>query len=80
VNVLSAGVGSLCHAGGKFFGLISCTDAEKGFFSKRSMGIDLSYQAFLFDTRTVTGSPNPTVNGTYRTTNYVGGITLRMQF
>jgi long-chain fatty acid transport protein len=79
-NVLSAGVGFLCHAGGKFFGLISCADAEKGLFSKHSMGMDLSYQAFLFDTRAVTGSPNPTVNGTYRTTNHAGGLTLRVQF
>ncbi|NOS76506.1 MAG: long-chain fatty acid transporter [Nitrospira sp.] len=80
VHVISAGVGVLCHAGGKFLGLISCADAEKGFFAKRSMGMDLSYQAFLFDTRTVIGSPNPTVNGTYRTTNHSGGVTFRVQF
>ena len=80
VNVVSAGVGFLCHGGGKFFGMISCADTEKGFFAKRSMGMDLSYQAFLFDTRTVTGSPNPTVNGTYSTTNHAGGVTFRVQF
>lgn len=79
-HAVSAGVGFLCHAGGKFFGLISCANAEKGFLSKRSMGMDLSYQAFLFDTRTVTGSPNPTVNGTYRTTNHAGAATFRVSF
>lgn len=79
-HVVSAGVGFLCHAGGKFFGLIACADEDKGLFAKRSMGMDLSYQAFLFDTRTVTGSPNPTVNGTYRTTNHAGGVTFRVSF
>lgn len=80
VHVVSAGVGFLCHTGGKFLGLISCADEDKGFFTKRSMGMDLSYQALLFDTRTVTGSPNPAVNGTYRTTNHAGGVTMRVSF
>ena len=79
-HVVSAGVGLSCHTGGKFFGLISCADAEKRFFAKSSMGMDLSYQAFLFDTRTVTGSPNPTLNGTYRTTNHAGAVTFRVGF
>lgn len=80
VHVLSIGAGFLCHAGGKFLGLITCADAEKGFFAKSSMGMDVSYQALLFDSRTVTGSPNPTVNGTYKTTQHVGGVTFRMNF
>ena len=79
-HVVSAGVGFSCHAGGRFFGLISCADAEKGFLAKSSMGMDLAYQAFLFDPRTVTGSPNPTVNGTYRTTNHAGAVTVRVGF
>ena len=79
-HVVSAGVGFSCHTGGKFFGLISCADAEKSFFAKHSMGMDLAYQAFLFDPRTVTGSPNPTVNGTYRTTNHAGAVTFRVSF
>ncbi len=80
VNVASVGVGFLCQAGGKFFGLISCADGEKGLLSTTSMGIDLSYQALVFDDRTVTGSPNPSVNGTYRTLTQAGSITFRVQF
>ena len=80
VNVASVGVGFLCHAGGKLFGLISCADSEKRLLTKTSMGLDLSYQALVFDARTVTGSPNPTVNGTYRTTNHAGGLTFRVSF
>ena len=80
IHVVSAGIGVLCHKGGNFFGLIPCAGSGEGFLTKHSMGMDLSYQAFLFDTRTVTGSPNPTVNGTYSTMNHAGGVTFRVQF
>lgn len=45
-----------------------------------SIGLDVFYQVFIFDTRTVTGSPNPSVNGTYHTTNHAGGLTMRVNF
>ena len=80
VHVATAGMGFLCHTGGKFLGLISCADDEKSFLAKSSIGLDVFYQAFIFDPRTVTGSPNPTVNGTYRTTNHAGGATFRLNF
>lgn len=59
---------------------IACADAEKSLFAKSAIGLDLFYQAFVLDTRTVTGSPNPTVNGTYHTTNHAGGATFRVNF
>jgi len=80
VHVATVGMGVLCHAGGKFLGLLSCADGEKSFMAKSSIGLDVFYQAFVFDTRTVTDSPNPTVNGTYRTTNHAGGVTMRVNF
>jgi long-chain fatty acid transport protein len=80
VNVASVGVGFLCHAGGKFLGLVSCGEYGGGMLTQKTMGVDLSYQALVFDSRTVTGSPNPTVNGTYSTTNQVGSVTLRVSF
>lgn len=80
VHVASVGVGFLCHEGGKFLGLVSCGESGGGLLTKKSMGIDLSYQALVFDSRTVTGSPNPTVNGTYSTTNQAGGVTFRVSF
>ena len=72
--------GFLCHAGGKFFGLIACADTEKRLFANFAIGLDVFYQALVFDTRTVVGSPNPTVNGTYRTTNPAGGATFQLNF
>ena len=80
VHVATVGMGFLCRTGGKFLGLIACADTETSLLAKSSMGLDVFYQAFLFDTRTVTGSPNPTVNGTYHTTNHAGGATFRMNF
>lgn len=81
VHVASIGIGFLCHAGGKFVGLISCGNPTgSGLLTQKAMGLDLSFQALVFDSRTVTGSPNPTVNGTYSTTNYVGGVTFRVNF
>lgn len=80
VHVATVGMGVLCRAGGKFLGLIACADTEKSFLAKSSIGLDIFYQAFVFDTRTVTGSPNPTVNGTYHTTNHAGGATFRLNF
>lgn len=80
VHVATVGMGILCRAGGKFLGLIACADTEKSFLSKSSMGLDVFYQAFVFDTRTVTDNPNPTVNGIYHTTNHAGGATFRINF
>ena len=80
VHAATVGMGVLCHAGGKFLGLISCADGEKSSMAKSSIGLDVFYQAFVFDTRTVTDSPNLTVNGTYRTTNHAGGATFRLNF
>ena len=80
VHMASVGLGLLCHGGGKFLGLMDCTSSGNAPFSRRGVGIDLAYQAFLFDTRLVTGNPNPTVNGTYRTTNHAGAVTFRALF
>ena len=59
VHVATVGMGVLCRAGGKFLGLIACADTEKSFLSKSSMGLDVFYQAFVFDTRTVTRTGSP---------------------
>lgn len=47
---------------------------------QESLGIDVAYQALLVESRTVTGSPNPTVNGTYQTNTHVGSMTMRVNF
>ena len=80
VHVATVGMGVLCRAGGKFLGLVSCADEGTSLLATSSIGLDVFYQAFVFDTRTVIDSPNPTVNGTYHTTNHAGGATFRLNF
>ncbi|CUS31349.1 OmpP1/FadL family transporter [Candidatus Nitrospira nitrificans] len=79
-HVATVGMGVLCHGGGKLLGVIACADTEKSLFATSAIGLDLFYEALVFDTRTVSDSPNPTVNGTYRTTNHAGGATFRINF
>jgi long-chain fatty acid transport protein len=78
-HTLSVGVGLFCKDNGRFLGLLTC-GSETGFFGRKALGIDLAYQAWLVESRTVTGSPNPTVNGTYQTNTHVGSITMRINF
>lgn len=78
-HTLSVGVGLLCKGTGRFLGLLTC-GSEAGFFGRKALGIDLAYQAWLVESRTVTGSPNPTVNGTYQTATHVGSMTMRVNF
>ena len=78
-HTLSVGVGLLCKEKGRFLGLLAC-GSETGFFGRKALGIDLAYQAWLIESRTITGNPNPTVNGTYRTSTHVGSATFRINF
>ncbi len=80
VHVLSVGWGFFCKGRGKFLGLVQCGQEEGSFLKSTAMGIDLAYQAFLFEPRTVAGNVNPTVDGTYRTTTHAGSVTMRISF
>jgi long-chain fatty acid transport protein len=80
VTVLSAGLGLTCRAGGRFLGLRSCGQPGEGAARRELIGVDLAYQLFLFEPRTVTGNPNPAVNGTYRTTIQLVSLSLRVGF
>jgi len=69
-------VGLVCKEQGKFLGFIPCGGAAK----TTLIGLDLSYQAALYEERTVTGNRNPTVNGLYKTTLHTGGVSIRVAF
>lgn len=78
-HVASVGFGMSCHPGGNFFGLTQCGTAGES-NSWRQTGIDVAYQFIRFEPRTVSGSPNPTVNGRYRTTNQAITLTFRAAY
>lgn len=78
-HALSTGIGFMCRDKGRFFGVLPCGGSDNA-FSPKGFGIDLAYQAILYEARTIAGNVNPTVNGTYRSTLHVGSLNLRVNF
>jgi long-chain fatty acid transport protein len=80
LHVVGGGVGLLCKEQGSFLGLMRCGDLGVGSLEPKAIGVDLSFQAALYEDRTVLGNRNPTVDGTYRTTLYNGSVSIRMVY
>jgi long-chain fatty acid transport protein len=80
LHVVGGGLGLLCKEQGSFLGLIRCGDLGVGSLTPKTIGVDLSFQAALYEDRTVLGNRNPTVDGTYRTTLYNGSMSIRMVY
>jgi long-chain fatty acid transport protein len=78
LHVVGGGLGLLCKEQGSFLGLMRCGDLGVGSLKPKAIGVDLSFQAALYEDRTVVGNRNPTVDGTYRTTLYNGSVSIRM--
>jgi long-chain fatty acid transport protein len=77
---LTVGWGVLCNANGSFFGFAKCQSLGIGPLKPKSVGLDVSFESIFYEERTVTGNQNPTVNGTYKTIIYAGGISLRFRY
>jgi long-chain fatty acid transport protein len=75
-------MGFLCKADGSLFGLVKCGDFGTGFVKPKGIGLDLSYQASLYEQRTVSGNTGlrAQVNGVYQTTTHTGGISIRVLY
>jgi long-chain fatty acid transport protein len=80
LNIVGGGIGLLCKEGGSLFGLMRCGDLGVGSLKPKAIGIELSFQTALYEDRTVSGNRNPTVDGTYRTTLYLGSGSIRMVY
>lgn len=79
-HAISMGLGFLCKEKGRFFGVIACGRAGGPWYAPKSIGLDTAFQVILFERRAVSGNLNPTVDGIYKTTFYVGSLNLRMNF
>ncbi len=77
-HTLSLGVGVLCKGAGRFLGLIPCS-GETALWPK-GIGLDLAYQEWFYESRTVINNLNPTVNGTYHAYVHLGTFSLRYLF
>ena len=76
----SFGIGFTCNENGSFLGLTKCGNVGIG-AKPKSIGLDLSYQAAYYETRTITTvTPITAVNGTYKSVIHIGGVSLRFNF
>jgi len=74
-NAFSAGVGFMCHAPGKFLGILPCDS-----LGAKAMGLDLAYQILLYQTRGISNNRQPLLNGKWDTTLHVGALSFRVNF
>ena len=74
-NAFSAGVGFMCHAPGKFLGILPCDS-----LGAKAMGLDLAYQILLYQTRGISNNRQPLLNGEWDTTLHVGALSFRVNF
>ena len=77
-HTLSLGAGFLCTGTGRFLGIIPCS-GESALWPK-GIGLDLAYQEWFYESRTVVDNLNPTVNGTYHAFVHLGTLSLRTLF
>ena len=70
LHVVGGGVGLLWKEQRSFLGSLT----------PKAIGIDLSFQTALYEDRTVSGNRNPTVDGTYRTTLFLGSGSIRIVY
>ena len=80
VHVLSFGFGLTCHPGGKFLAFKDCGQPDSENAHRENIGLDMAYQVLFLESRTVTGNPNPAVNGKYQTINQALTFSLRVGF
>jgi long-chain fatty acid transport protein len=70
----------VCKEEALFLGVWPCgRHAGRGLWPK-AVGLDVTFQTLFSEQRTVRGNLNPTVDGTYKSTYYVGVVNLRMHF
>jgi long-chain fatty acid transport protein len=77
-NTLSLGAGFLCKGQGRFLGVVPCGGASA--LWTKAIGLDVAYQEWFYESRTVTGNLNPTVDGTYHAFVHLGTVSLRFLF
>lgn len=77
-NTLSIGAGFLCQGQGRFLGMVPCGGASA--FWPKAIGMDVAFQEWFYEPRTVSGNLNPTVDGAYHAYVHLGIVSLKMQF
>lgn len=74
-HTLSLGLGFHCKGAGRLLGVIPCSGDSV--FWPKGIGIDLAYQEWFYEARTVVGNLNPMVDGVYHAFVHLGTFSLR---
>lgn len=77
-NTLSIGAGFLCKSQGRFLGLVPCGGTSS--LWPKAIGLDVAFQEWFYEPRTVVGNLNPTVNGTYHAYVHLGTASVKFMF
>jgi long-chain fatty acid transport protein len=78
-HVPSVGMGFTCKERGSIFG-VKCASLGIGKLKPKAVQFNVSYQAVIYEVRTITGNQNPTVNGRYDTFIHEAGLSLRFNY
>ena len=57
--------------------MIACGGTEGARFWSKALGLDLAYQEWFYESHTIVGNLNPTVDGTYHAFVHLGIFSLR---
>jgi long-chain fatty acid transport protein len=77
-NTLSFGAGFLCKGQGRFLGMVPCGGASA--LWPKAIGLDVAFQEWFYEPRTVSGNLNPTVDGTYHAYVHLGTVSVKFVF
>lgn len=77
-NTLSIGAGFLCKGQGRLLGMLPCGGASS--LWPKATGLDVAFQEWFYEPRTVSGNLNPTVDGTYHAYVHLGTVSLKFMF
>jgi long-chain fatty acid transport protein len=77
-NTLSLGAGFLCKDQGRFLGMVPCGGASA--LWTKAVGLDVAFQEWFYEPRTVAGNIYPTVNGTYHAYVHLGTVSVKFLF
>jgi len=77
-QTMSIGAGFLCKGEGRFLGMAPCAGAST--LWPKAIGLDVAFQEWFYEPRTVAGNINPTVDGTYHAYVHLGTVSFRFVF
>jgi long-chain fatty acid transport protein len=77
-QTMSIGAGFLCKGQGQFLGMVPCGGASM--LWPKAIGLDVAFQEWFYEPRTVAGNLNPTVDGTYHAAVHLGTFSFKFMF